>query len=358
MVTMPKIEILFKQLATSLVERSERGIGILIVRDDTSKFDVKMYSSIDAVETSDYTADNVQAIRDVFNYALNKVYVVRIDAEASVSAALTLISKNIKTGWITIANGKSADFTAISSWIKTQELNGKSYKAVVYKANSPDCRHIVNFMNEKVNYADERGEKDGSAYLPSLMGIFASCNITRGATNYKCADLSAVLEVANNDTAVGNGQLILVNDTDCVRIATAINSLTTTNGSTLTEDMKYIDVIEAMDLIADDIGETFKNEYLGNYRNNYNNQVLLISSIQAYLKNLAEDDILDKNYNNTVDVDVEAQRNAWLGTGKTEAADWSDQEVKNNAFKRNVFLKGDIKILGSMDNLRFNVELF
>ena len=36
-VTMPKIEIDFEQRAGDLAERSERGIAILIVRDETSK---------------------------------------------------------------------------------------------------------------------------------------------------------------------------------------------------------------------------------------------------------------------------------------------------------------------------------
>ena len=36
-VTMPKIEITFRQKAVSLISRSERGIAILIVRDDTNK---------------------------------------------------------------------------------------------------------------------------------------------------------------------------------------------------------------------------------------------------------------------------------------------------------------------------------
>ena len=34
-ITMPKIEISFEQRAVSLIDRSERGIAILIVRDDT-----------------------------------------------------------------------------------------------------------------------------------------------------------------------------------------------------------------------------------------------------------------------------------------------------------------------------------
>lgn len=46
-VTMPTIEVVFKQLAGSLIERSERGIAILIVKDDTDQsFSYKSYSDI------------------------------------------------------------------------------------------------------------------------------------------------------------------------------------------------------------------------------------------------------------------------------------------------------------------------
>ena len=41
---MPKLDIIFSQLATSLIERSERGIAALIMRDDTNAlFNYKLY---------------------------------------------------------------------------------------------------------------------------------------------------------------------------------------------------------------------------------------------------------------------------------------------------------------------------
>lgn len=48
-VTMPKIDITFEQRAVSLIGRSERGVAILIVRDDTDKtFTHKQYSDLSA----------------------------------------------------------------------------------------------------------------------------------------------------------------------------------------------------------------------------------------------------------------------------------------------------------------------
>ena len=52
-----------------------------------------------------------------------------------------------------------------------------------------------------------------------------------------------------------------------------------------------------------------------------------------------------------------AQRSAWVGSGKSEAESWDDATVRSNPFKRNVYLSGDVKILGSMVNLEFVVTL-
>lgn len=360
-IKLPSIEIIFKQLAGTLIERSARGIAILIVKDDTSDtFSYKEYRNITGVEAdkSLYTSTNFQYIKDIFNFSVNKVVVARVDTEDSIASALTIVEGNIKTGWITIADGTNEDFATLASWIKSKELERKTYKAVTYKATVTDCKHIVNFYNDSVTFADARGTVSGEKYCPSIIGILASCNIQRGSTNFKCSNLTKVTEVANNETAVANGQFILINDMDTVKVALGINSMTTTDGINNTEDMKFVDIVEVMDLISDDISTVFKDEYQGKYKNNYDNQVLFISAINTYFKQLAEDYILDNNYTNKADVSVEAQRLAWLGVGKTEAETWTDTQVKNNSFKRTVFLAGDIKILGSMENLQFNIAMF
>ena len=154
--------------------------------------------------------------------------------------------------------------------------------------------------------------------------------------------------------------MILYNaDVDEVRILSGCNSLTTTNGTTATEDMMYIETVEAMNLISDDIRATFRETYLGNYRNNLDNQMLFIAACNAYFRELSRvgTDVLDREYDNLADINVEEQRSAWLGTGKAEAAEWDDDKVKKMAFKRSVFILADIKILGSMENLKFTVNM-
>lgn len=354
MVTMPIIDIMFKQLATSINERSKRGYAILIIRDDTSAmFNYKEYSEITALESdsSFYSSENIKYLKDIFTFAPYKVCVVKIGKSASISDALVILEGNVKTGWVTIADGTEDDFDTLASWTKSKESKRKYYKSVCYKTATTDCQHIVNFCNDKVVFKDDRGEVTGEKYCPSLIGILAVCNIKRAATNFVCSNLSHVEEVIDNDIAVGKGQFILINDVDEVKVGLGINSLQTTNGTTLTEDMKYIDIVEAKDLIYDDIYAAFK-VYQGPYKNKYDNQILFISSVNGYLKNIANEDVLDDEYSNKVSINVAAQRSAWIDSGKVEAEKWTDAKVRNMAFKRNVYIDGDIKILGAMENLK------
>lgn len=360
-VTMPNIDVSFSQKAASLPERSERGYAILIVKDDTSAmFNYKEYSDITEIDTDKelYTEDNLQYLKDIFTFAPYKSCVVKIGGSATISDALKIVIENVKTGWITMADGETEDFTTLSSWIKSQVANKKTYKAVVYNVTSPDEKHVVNFVNTKITFSDSRREQTGEKYCPSLIGILAKCNITQGCNNFKCTNLSKVSEVDDRNEALGAGKFILINDGADVRIARGINSLTTTNGKSATEDMKEIEVVEAMDLMQDDISTTFKEDYLGGgYKNKYDNQILFISAVNGYFKNLASIDVLDMEYENKSDINVEAQRAAWIEAGTTEAKDWTDLQVKKNTFKRSLFCKANVKILQSMVDLDFEINL-
>ena len=362
-VTMPRIDITFIQKATSLISRSERGIAILIVKDDTDKtFTCKQYTDLPAAleDEKSYTADNFAAISDMLAFTPFKTYVFRMDTDGALAGTLDEISRTVKTGWITIAGMTAEDSAALASWVKSQEERSKSYKAVVYQATvAPDSMHVVNFVNEYVTFSDSRGKQVGTAYLPSLAAIFARCNVVRGCTNYLCSNLKFVDEVADNDTALGKGQFILFVDEDGdVRIGQGINSMTTTDGKTRTEDMKFIETVEAMDLMRDDISKTFRTEYLGNYRNNRDNQMLFIAALNnSYFRQLAQENILDPEYTNAASIDVEAQRAAWMASGKSEAADWDDDKVRAMAFKRTVYLTASVKILGSMTDLILPINM-
>lgn len=357
-ISLPSIDIIFKQLAATFVERSERGVVVLIVKDDTNKtFSAKTYKTAPEVAADEalYTASNFDYINDALLGKPSKIIVVRIDTTQTMADALPIIESSTKTGWVTTV-GSAADYTALVAWIEAKELEKMTYKAVVFNATAPDSKHVVNFVNTNVVFADARATQTGDKYLPSIASILAGCNVKRGSTYYKCSNLLSVTEVADATAALNAGKFILINETDKVVVGLGINSLTTFEGDD-TEDMRYIDIVEAMDMIVDDITATFKNDFLGaGLKNNYDNQVLLLSAINTYFTNLAAEDVLDNQYNNKSFINVDKQRAAWVAI-KPEAVDWTDAQVKNAAYKRSVFLAGDIKINGAMENLALNITM-
>lgn len=357
---LPNIDIAFKQLAVSAIARSTRGKVALIIADDTVKtFTTKTYKlATDAdLDKLLYTAINLQYIKDCFMGIPLSVTVIRIDKTAGVMADALAIAAKLTFDWIGIAEGIAADQLTLTTWIKAQEALKKTYKAVVYNPTTPpDCKHVVNFTNSNVIFADTRAEVTGEKYVASLLGIFAGISLDKSTTYYVCGNLINATEPVDVNAAINLGNLVLINDVDKVRIGSGVNSLSTID-TVNTEDMKQVVIVESMDLMLNDIRTTFKESYVGKYKNKYDNQILLISAINSYFKALANVDILDAAYTNIINVDVEAQRQAWLVAGKTEATTWTDAQVKNNTFKNNVMLAANVKILGAIENLKLNISM-
>ena len=358
-VHLPSISIIFRQLAGTFIQRSARGVAVLIVKDDTEGAGGPYYRFGDATQIpeGEFTAQNEQYIRDALSFGPLRAAVVKIGTSGQLAQALAVLVQKEQTGWITVCGGASKDWTDLTSWIKAREKEEKSWKAVCYDTTSPDCMHVVNFVNKTVTFADDRGAVGGGKYTPSLAGLLAACNVLRGATGYVCSNLTTVEEPEDAETAVGSGKFVLVNEDDEVQVGVDVNSMTTVNGSTQTEDMKYIETVEAMDLIRDDITATFRKDYRGKYKNTTANQMLFLAVVNGYFRDLGDENVLDPTYDNTAAVDVTSQRNAWIDSGKAEAVDWDDGKVIATPYKRKVFLGGDVKILGSMTDLKFVVTL-
>ncbi|MBP2027401.1 hypothetical protein J2Z35_001195 [Acetoanaerobium pronyense] len=356
---MPKIDVIFKGLAVSAIQRSAKGIVVLIVKEPTADFDFAEYKTVDQIEEDKFTAANVAYIKDVFVGNPSRV-IVATQKDAELLSAVLLKVKTKFFNWIGLAEGTQQEQDDLATWIKSVNQNEKKvYKTITYNATVTDDMHIVNFANETLK-PKNKDEITGEKYIARLLGLFAGLPFTQSATYYIMQDLESVTEPADLETAVNAGKLILFNDEfnyePVVRVARAINSLITV-AQPLTDDMKKITIVEAMDLMQTDISSTFKNFYIGKYKNVYDNQVLFLSAINSYFRQLALESILDQNFANLSDINVEKQRLAWLGIGKTEAETWTDLQVKINTFRSNLLLAGKVKILDAMEDLDFTINM-
>lgn len=360
---LPTIDISFTQKAVTAIERSQRGVACVVLKDNTlSENDVisKIYKFATDISESNYTKENLEILKRCFLVAVNKLIVVSVPTTSEFSA-VTAVLENLRYNYIC---------TTVDVWQqelvnyivnKNAKSAGKKYIAVVSSATTADSMYVINLKNE---YVVEKGNKNNIpmvAYLPRLVAILANLPMNRSCTYYELEDIEDVdlsfVTVENDiDYWINKGYLVLFMDEDVVKIARGVNSLTTFT-STETEDMRKIIIVESMNIILEDIHSAFKESYVGKYKNNYDNQCLLISAINTYFRRLAKEEILDSDFDNKCQIDVEAQRDAWMGIGKTEAEDWDENQVKKMSFKSFVYLSGNIKILDAIEDLKFPITM-
>ena len=299
-------------------------------------------------------------MKKCFYVAVNKIIVLHIPEEAEFSDALDILD-TIKYNYVctTIAGAQQELVNYLVS--KNRNTKGRKFIGIVFNATTADSKYIINVKNSWVHDVDADEQVDMENYLPRLTSILANLPMNRSCTYYELEDIDEVdmdfiTTEKDIDSWIDDGYLCLIKDDDKIKIGRGVNSLTTFT-STDSEDMKKIIIVESMNLIEEDIFTTYKNYYVGKYKNQYDNQCLCMSAVNTYFRELQREEILDPEFDNRSFVDVELQRDAWLAIGKIEAQDWTAEKVKRMTFKSNLFLAGDIKILDAMEDLRFTINM-
>lgn len=358
---LPNIDIVFQQKAVTAVQRSERGILAIVVKDGKQTQGVTRFTyrrGSDVVKT-DYEESNYKDIMRAFDVAVNKVYVFRCAGATDAKDAVKEIEK-VRFNYICTNDANYQQ--GLATYTRQFNTNSSGHKIVCVVANveTADSKYIINLKGTGGTLKDDT-EVTAEDYTIRIASTLCNLPMNRSLTYYVFSDLkswddSYIDDENSIDSWISKGFLTLINDDDEVKCGRAVNSLVTFT-STDTEDMSYIIIVESMNLILEDIYTTFKDYYVGKYKNTLSNQRLFISSVNSYFRTLVSEEILDDAYDNHAEIDVETQRNAWTAIGKTEAEDWSDAKVQQMSFRTNVYLAGDVKITNCMEDLKFIVSL-
>ncbi|MEG1036610.1 MAG: phage tail sheath C-terminal domain-containing protein [Anaerovoracaceae bacterium] len=351
---LPEILINFKNKASTAIRRSSRGVVCLVIKDSTKETAKHEYKEIQDVIKEDWTSENYKIIEETILSGPIKVIVFRLGTDKAIADIKPELDATIFDWMCSI----STDQTDVVAYVKARNLASmdRKIKAVTFKATAPDDEHVVNFVNEKIKRKSNASEVEGWKYLGRLTGILAAMPFTKSSTCFRLEDLERVIEPADVNKAINEGGFVIINDFGEPKIGRGVNSLTTIK-ETQNEDWKSIAIIEAMDLIRADIYESFKKNYVGQLKNKYENQCLFISSVNQYFDALTKEDILSAEYDNHAEIDLEAQKRAWVKSGVEEATSWSDMDVKKRPFKKQIFLNGKLMILDAMEDMVFNIGI-
>lgn len=368
---LPQVLINFRTQGTTAIKRSARGIVAMILHDG-AKNEIQQFRISDTTDIPDeiLSAKSVELVKlclkgtplRVLLYVIPEVGTeVEPDGHLTDQNDVLDLIQAVKWNWICNPTSTGTEQADLSSWVIAQRNNKrKTFKAVCAK-QAADHEGVVNFCTDDIvaeNGTDENGDPvyttyNAVQYTARIAGILAGLALDRSATYFALTEVQSVESYTDIDERIDKGQLLLFDEQDGngVKIARACNSLitfTTDKG----EDFRYIKIIEALDMITDDIRDTFKKYYVGKVINDYNHKMLFITAVLVYFDEI-KGNVLDRDGKNTVDIDEQAQLNyAKLHGEKTE--DMSAMEIRKYNTGTRVMLTGNIKPVNAMEDLTIN----
>lgn len=348
---LPKILIDFKTLAETIITRSERGIVAVILKDNSNTTETYTYTRESDITKSHFTATNLAFLQMIFQGSPSKVIVERVRTDGDIETALERL-KNKQWYYLTVPQISETEVNKVVTYIK--EMRSQYHKT--FKAVLPNCtannEGIINFATDNIKVGSKTYTT--TEFCVRIAGILAGLPLNRSATYYTLTEVESITESETPDSDVDNGKLILINDGTKIKIARGVNSLveyTEDKG----QDFCKIKIVEAVDMIRDDIRSTFEDEFVGKVENSYDNKIVFIAAVNKYFKDLASRGVLYDQFDNKAEIDIDATRE-WLGQTKDVSA-WDDEKVKTANTGTNVFVKANIQIQDAIEDLNFRIYI-
>ncbi|MCD7812136.1 MAG: phage tail sheath subtilisin-like domain-containing protein [Ruminococcus sp.] len=352
---LPVLSMIFTGKAVSAIERSARGIVAIVLKDDTeggSKTNI--YNKVDEVDFENWTETNYNYLKLVFDGAPTTVIAIRLATNVEGYTTALQKLKDLKWNYLTIPGIDASDVTTIAAWIKQyRDDERKTFKAVLPHSQS-DHEGIINFTTENITSTITGSTLTAAEYCARIAGVLAGLSLARSSTYYVLTDISSAETPDDADDRIDNGELVIIFDGKKYKIGRGVNSLVTFT-TEKTEDVRFIKIVEGMDLYMDDIIETFEDNYVGKIINDYDGKQMFVSAIGAYHKGLLGN-VLDKSFDNTVSVDIESQR-AYLESKGTDTSNMSDIEIAMANTGTKVFISSNVKFVNAMEDLTMNVYM-
>lgn len=415
---MPDIIVAFKERGIAAIQRSKRGIVMLVLEEKgkdlvNDHLDLFSVDDIPSEGITDFSREQMQLALEGYQLAPKKVMVYFIppvkedkesadagagegtdsgdgadlDAETgSVSdsdtvaggsagetatetettasekkqdySAVLKLAEAVKFTYLVIPQIRPSQVREIASWIKSM----RTVKHIMVKAVLPNCaadnEGVINFTNSIIKTKDK--SYTAAEYCSRIAGLLAGTPMTI-ATTY--APLSELVEVEmetkeQRDARVARGEFFLFSDMQKIKVARAVNSfITTYQGKG--DQFKKCKIVELLDMIHDDIRQTGHDSYIGKYANSKENRDLLCTAITGYFKTLETEGLLEVDENEAY-IDITAVKNWRMSNGlntKEELESMDEGEIKKLNLHDNVFIAADLSPLDAMENIQVNCSI-
>lgn len=351
---MPSVSITFTELAATAIKRGDRGIIAMILKDTVPETNPVVCMSNEDVPST-LSEDNQEQIKlalmGYVNAPKKVVAYVLAEGAADYTDALDYL-KTEKFDYLVVptvaTDGKTTD---IVSYVKAQRESNKLIKAVLPNT-AGDNEGIINYATESVTAGDTTYTTE--QYCSRIAGIIAGTPLSIACTYAPMSELTNCTRLTRDemDKAVDAGKIIAWWDGEKVKLGRGVNSLVTlTEGKN--EQFQKIKIVDAMDMIENDLRSTIEDSYIGKYANTYDNKCLLISAVGNYFDQLVLDNVI-QSY--TVEVDIAANREYLKGRGK-DVDNMTDEEIKTANTGSYVYLTCSLSILDAIEDVVIPISI-
>lgn len=350
---MPKVKIAFESAGLTAIQRSERGILLLLIKatgnDEVGSY--KLTSLVDVPEEVQFSAETMKFIKLAFEAHPRRI-LVEVYGEGNTLNQVLNKLQLVKFNYYAAPNADEEDLTVIKSWhMKEVDEKDRTIKFVGFNYEA-DHETVINWATPRIVYDGKTYTGQESTVLVAAQ--LAALPLTRSFTHFTWplltdADLPYV---DDPDGAVNAGKLFLTYDGNKYATSRGVNSLVTYHAKK-GEDFSKIKIVDSMHLIKDDIRDTWNDFYVGKILNTYENKMQFIALINRVYFVELRNTVLENSDRNKVDIDVAANmRYAIKRQAKVD--EMTNQQIREFNTGSNVFLEGYVSMLDAMEDLYIN----
>lgn len=352
---MPNIDIVFTTAAQTAMERSQKGVVAVIVKDAAKNGALGPMTSTAQIPT-ELTAANQAYLQRAFLGYVNPpqkvlAYVLPSGAE-DLSEALTWLATQQFDYLAGPPEITPEECTAVKDWIVAQRTDYHAICKAVLPDTEADHEAIINFTTEGIRVGKDT--HDAAAYCSRIAGMLAGTPMTYSCTYAPLSEVEDVTRLTNGemDTAVDAGKFLLFYDGRQVMTGRAVNSLKTLTGKS--KVYQKIKIVEVMDMIQNDLRAAFRDTYIGKMANSYDNKLLLQTAVTNYFSTLAQEGLVQDDF--TVAIDTAAQQK-WLEDNDVDTSSMTVEEIQQANTGSEVFLAATVKILDSIEDIHLTITV-
>lgn len=353
---LPNINIAFRSTAISAIQRSQKGVVALIVKDSKCNGPLSLTNSTQI--PTELGRDNQAYIQRAFTGYINpprKVLAYVLPAEAeNLTEALDYLATQVFDYLAGPPDISGADCTTVAQWVKSRRRNDNAICKAVLPNTAADSEAVINFVTEGIQAGADTFT--AAQYCSRIAGLLAGTPMTISCTYAALPEVADITRLTREemDAAIDAGKFILFHDGEKVKVGRGVNSLQSTTQDK-GEKFKKIKLIEAMDMLQSDIRATAEDSYIGRYACSYDNKCLLITAIQGYFTTLEQGGILETS-KSSVGIDIPAQE-AYLQSIGTDTSKMSIQEIKEANTGDKVFLAARVTLLDAIEDIDLNITI-